>query len=282
VLNLLPSGDLAFKGSVWPLETGVEEERRAALAAWRGELVRLLADPSTRAENGSSLVPVMIHADREVPWATVRSLLPVLSHPDLRIRHLQIAVHKPHRTFAAARRGQDHRIDGTLAPIGGTTVEAAPLSIQLTARSTGTGAETRIAVAHRTWSFGNQGAGFDDPDFLRKANAVWNEVQAWLEETAHGATSARIEIDVEEADLGWAYVVKTLDLLQGVGIRDVAIPESDLSLRLEEPALIPPEAFEDDPVVAPWSLAGCALAVLLAFAITFWPRVPRGGPKRTG
>jgi len=279
VLNVLATGSVLFKGWEWQLEAGVEEERRQVLATIRGKLALLLADPVVRAEDGSSLVPVLLHADRCASWRVIQDLLALLRLPDVHVRHLQIAVHKPCRTFAAERRGIDHRLDASMSESGPAPEDA--LEIRLAAVSTDAGAAVRLSAVDRAWTFGDREADFEDEVFLRRANAVWSEVEAALAARAQGAPSARIRLAPEDGGVPLAYVVTTLDLLLGLGIRDVTLPESGLRLELADPVAVPPAEFEDEPVLAPLTLAGGVLAVLLAFAITFlpWPR-RRKGRKR--
>ena len=84
-----------------------------------------------------------------------------------------------------------------------------------------------------------------------------------------------LEIADGEAELWWAYVVKVLDLLLGVGVREVSIPDGDLQLVLADPDKVEVIDMEDEPVLAWPAIVACLLAVLIAFAITFLPRAKR-------
>ena len=94
-VNLLPSGDIKFKGNVWPLATGQPLEQRAALVALRNELQRLTADPEMRMEDRSSLIPVMIHGDRDARWQYVQWIMQICAEPTIGVWKIQFAVKKP-------------------------------------------------------------------------------------------------------------------------------------------------------------------------------------------
>ncbi len=94
-VNLLPSGDIKFRGNTWPLATGAPEEQHAALVALRNELQRLTADPEMREPDKSSMIPVMVHGDRDARWQYVQWIMQVCAEPTIGVYKIQFAVKKP-------------------------------------------------------------------------------------------------------------------------------------------------------------------------------------------
>ena len=94
-VNLLPSGDIKFKNNVWPLATGEPAQQRAALIALRNELQRLTADPELREPDKSSMIPVMIHGDRDARWQYVQWIMQICAEPTIGVYKIQFAVKKP-------------------------------------------------------------------------------------------------------------------------------------------------------------------------------------------
>lgn len=278
-LYLLRTGDVGFKGIEWPWTTGAgPPQRRAALVALRNELQRLTADLEMREPIRPDPSVVMLHGDRRAPWSVFREIAAVLLEPTIGVRLLQWAVYKPRRT--APSRGVEHRQSAVMSPLASAPTPVPPLAPRLTVTLTRTGGGTRLTIAERTWSFGDPGDGFDDPEFLRRANASWAEIEAWLPEAAADTSYASIEVVGDGRDLWWAYVVKTLDLLLGAGIRDVSVPDAGLHLLLDEVDEDVPPVVVEDSGVTPSVVVLCALAVLAAFAITFLPRRRRRTSRR--
>ena len=94
-VNLLPSGDIKFKGNVWALATGSPEQQRDALLALRNELQRLTNNPAMREADRSSKIPVMIHGDRNARWQYVQWIMQVCAEPTIGIYKIQFAVKRP-------------------------------------------------------------------------------------------------------------------------------------------------------------------------------------------
>jgi len=94
-VNLLSTGDILFKGKEWKLATGAPAEQRAALVALRNELQRLTADPGMREPDKSSMIPVMIHGDRDARWQYVQWIMQVCAEPTIGIYQIQFAVKRP-------------------------------------------------------------------------------------------------------------------------------------------------------------------------------------------
>ena len=94
-INLLPSGDIIFKGETWPLATGSPEKQAASLVALKQELQRLTNDPDLREDDKSSKVPVMIHGDRNARWQYVQWIMQVCADPTIGVYQIQFAVKGP-------------------------------------------------------------------------------------------------------------------------------------------------------------------------------------------
>ncbi|MFV1959526.1 MAG: ExbD/TolR family protein [Planctomycetota bacterium] len=95
VINLLPSGDIIFKGNTWPLGTGSREDKANALINLRQELQVLTANPRWREEDRSSKVSVMIHGDRNARWQYVQWIMQICADPRIGIYKIQFAVKGP-------------------------------------------------------------------------------------------------------------------------------------------------------------------------------------------
>ena len=114
-------------------------------------------------------------------------------------------------------------------------------SPSLTLRAIGTSTERSIGLdvagrPGRRWTFFHPRGVFADPRFLEWANHGWAEIEAWLPTRVAGPAPARLEIhDLGQDGLPLAYVVTVLDLLLGVGIRDVTLVEEGLRLTMPEP-----------------------------------------------
>ena len=104
-VNLLPSGDIKFKGGVWALATGTPAQQVAALVALRNELQRLTSNPALREEDRSSKVPLMIHGDRNARWQYVQWIMQVCAEPTIGIYKIQFAVKRPPDQVAAEGSG---------------------------------------------------------------------------------------------------------------------------------------------------------------------------------
>ena len=94
-INLLPSGDIVFKGKEWKLATGLPEQQVEALSQLRDVLRKLTSDPSLREEDRSSRVPVMIHGDRNARWQYVQWIMMVCAEPSIGVYKIQFAVRRP-------------------------------------------------------------------------------------------------------------------------------------------------------------------------------------------
>ncbi len=92
VVTLLPSGDFVFQGTTWPLGTATLEQQRQALAALRDSLRKLTNSPGTREADGSSRIPLVIHADRNARWIYVQWILQVCAGSGLGIYKIRFGV----------------------------------------------------------------------------------------------------------------------------------------------------------------------------------------------
>jgi biopolymer transport protein ExbD len=104
-VNLLPSGDIKFKGGVWALATGTPAQQVAALVALRNELQRLTSNPALRESDRSSKVPLMIHGDRNARWQYVQWIMQVCAEPTIGIYKIQFAVKRPPDMITAEGEG---------------------------------------------------------------------------------------------------------------------------------------------------------------------------------
>jgi biopolymer transport protein ExbD len=100
-VNLLPSGDILFKGNVWPLATGSPQEQVRALVNLRNELQTLTNNPNYREPDRSSKIPIMIHGDRNARWQYVQWIMQVCAEPTIGIYKIQFAVTRSPEQMAA-------------------------------------------------------------------------------------------------------------------------------------------------------------------------------------
>jgi biopolymer transport protein ExbD len=99
-VNLLARGDIKFKGNTYKLATGSPAEQRGALVALRNELQRLTAAQEFREADKSSMIPVMIHGDRNARWQYVQWIMQVCAEPTIGVYKIQFAVKGPPPTGA--------------------------------------------------------------------------------------------------------------------------------------------------------------------------------------
>jgi hypothetical protein len=267
-VNLFPNGDLRFKGLDLKLRTGTVRDRRNACRALDRELSLMVGAPAFVAPDGSSLVSFSVHAAREAPWSSIREVIARARTAAYPMRQLHLCVDNP----ALA---EDQIITAHMDYRRSHPRNALRVRLRVRAEDLNYEAHTQLDIDDREWVFADQADGFADPGFLARANEIWSEVEAWLPSVAFDAPVAQIEIADGEGEIWWAYVVKVLDLLLGVGVREVSIPDGDLHLVLADPDEIEVVSMEDEPVLAWQTIVGCLLAVLIAFAITFLPRARR-------
>ena len=103
VINLLAGGDIVFKGQKWKLATGTQREQADSLVALKNELILLTSDVGTREEDGSSMVPVMIHGDRSARWQYVQWIMQICADPKVAVYKIQFAVKGPNPDDEKAR-----------------------------------------------------------------------------------------------------------------------------------------------------------------------------------
>ena len=225
VLNVLPTGDVRLKGSNWHLLADDAQTRASSREGLRAQLTELVARLREDGDAAAS-IPVLLHADREAPWRAVRELLAILREPDLGTRSVQWAVR------AAASTDEASRIDGTLSP------EAPPSGDPLLLRVASDRGETwtvvRVFGPEKVHSLGPQLKVFARPKFVDRANRAWDDLERKLPAIAEGHDAAHVVVDDERADVWFAYVVKTVDLLFGAGYEAVDLPQA--GLRLSRPS----------------------------------------------
>jgi biopolymer transport protein ExbD len=96
IINLLPNGDVIFKGQKFELASDDPKKQDAALEYLRQELIQLTAnEPTLREDDGASKVPVMIHGDRDAKWQYVQWIMMACANPRIKIYKMQFAVAQP-------------------------------------------------------------------------------------------------------------------------------------------------------------------------------------------
>jgi len=95
VINLTSDGTIQFKTFTLTLSSEDRAAQNASLKKLYDELGRLARDPSVLEEDGSSKVPVMIHADRDAKWEYVQWIMQVCSLQNVQVYKLQFATKKP-------------------------------------------------------------------------------------------------------------------------------------------------------------------------------------------
>ena len=95
IVNLLPNGDIMFKGIRFPLATGSPAEQLSSLVALRDELQTLTANPEWREPDRSSMVSCMIHGDRSARWQYVQWIMQICAEETIAIYQIQFAVKSP-------------------------------------------------------------------------------------------------------------------------------------------------------------------------------------------
>ena len=98
VINLLPNGNIYFKGNEWELASEDPRKQDDALEALRQELIQLTANqPAMREEDGASKIPVMLHGDREAKWQYAQWIMMACANPRIKIYKIQFAVAQPRK-----------------------------------------------------------------------------------------------------------------------------------------------------------------------------------------
>ena len=92
VVNLLPDGNIKFKGETYPLATGTPAQQVQSLRALRDALQLLTTKPEWRESDGSSKCYVMIHGDRSARWQYVQWIMQICAEPTIAIYKVQFAV----------------------------------------------------------------------------------------------------------------------------------------------------------------------------------------------
>ncbi len=95
VINLEANGTITFKSQRFSLSSEDKVAQSNALKALTQELRLLTRDPRYKEEDDSSMIPVMIHADRGAKWQYVQWIMQVCVDPGVQIYKLQFAVKKP-------------------------------------------------------------------------------------------------------------------------------------------------------------------------------------------
>lgn len=222
IVNVLASCDVVLKGHAWLLSSEDEAVRRESRGGLRAQLAELTARAKETGPGDGPALPVQFHADREAPWRAIRAVLSILREAEIGTTQLQWAV----RVSGAPDMAE--RVDGTLG-----TEEASPgkpLAIRIVPDRKASWTAVRIFSPAGIHSFGPQASRFAEEAFLRKANATWIDLERALPALAETHTTAHVEVRDAEADVWFAYVVKTVDLLFGAGFEQVRLPQEGIVL----------------------------------------------------
>lgn len=215
VLNVFANGDVVLKGHRWWLAASDPEDREESRIGLRTQLVTLARNDD---ERGLPVpLPVLLYADRETPWSVIRAVLGVLRAAKTDTEALQWAV----QVGTDARR----RVDGRL---GAEPSEGSPLVLRIVPEPVEASTAVRIFTPEGVHAFGPPSGAYADERFVHRANATWDELERALPALARGHGAVHLEIDDERADVGFAYVVKAVDLLFGAGFAEVRLPHVDL------------------------------------------------------
>ncbi len=96
VINLSGDGHVYFKTYEFDLASEDPGEQDDAIQALQDSIRQVLGnDPTLIEPDGSSKVPVMIHADWGAKWKYVQWIMQACAHPDIKIYKLQFAVKRP-------------------------------------------------------------------------------------------------------------------------------------------------------------------------------------------
>ena len=138
--------------------------------------------------------------------------------------HVQWAV----RVASPGSDRADYHLDGALRDDAESTSPA--LDVHIVADKGEAWTLVRIFAGGRIRSFGPQPARFAQEAFLRRANNTWDDLESALPALAKKQTAARIEVRDVVADVWFAYVAKTVDLLFAAGFEEVRFPQEGLVL----------------------------------------------------
>ena len=227
VLNVHASGDVHFHGRTYKLRTS-ETARWTDEHALREDL-RLLTDAAEfRDEGGRSRIPLMLNASRDIAWELVPGLIRIAMEPGIRMHALQWVVYVWH----SMKIGRHGAVVGEL-PVGSTDVPVP--QIELAAAIVADGAEVRLGVGDRSWSFGSSATDYLDPHFIEAANRVWAEAATAMTGALGGSKHVALRLPEGVQGVTWGHVVKVFDLLLGTGVRIVDLPKQGWRLTMEEP-----------------------------------------------
>src|SRR5262245_40237462 len=84
-INLLQTGDIMFKGTMYKLSTGNPAEQYKALENLKAALLDLTRDKKLRDVDGSSKVMVLVRGDRRAKWKYVQWIMQVCADEKIMI-----------------------------------------------------------------------------------------------------------------------------------------------------------------------------------------------------
>lgn len=266
--SLDSAGTAKFKGWLRTLDDADPKAAAEARAGLSEDLRALLRDPAYLRPDGSSRVPVMISGDQNVACMHVRTLFTLLGDPGIQVDLVQWRLRHPGQ---GTHFRQDARLLGGYAPEDTRT----GIDVHLSSRGPEVGSAALLRLGKVQWEVELESAPREYEDAGSAPERAWSEIADTLEDLGRDTDAARILVQHHDELLAWDHLARLFDALVGAGIRHVTIPSWRLALELDipPPADVPTPRRGRPTLVTPWTLAGCALAILLAFALTWLPRV---------